>query len=622
MPLPRLVSFDSFELDTETGELWESGSQLHLQEKPFEVLQVLLERAGDVVSRQELRERVWPGQSYLDFDHSINIAISKLRETLGDSADEPRYIETLPRRGYRFIAEVSGQEQEQKQERDRWRPRVRRGWAIGAVAGLFAVGGFLAVPWQSDVSPDRTGSESTTARPIESLAVLPLKNLSGDPGQEYLADGVTEAIISELGGIRAVRVISWQSVVQFKNSSDPLAEIGHLLDVEAVVLGGIRSSDDTVLVDVQLVGIEPERHLWTETYQEPREDLLELQQRVARAIAREIRVAITAQERRRLERPVPVVPAAYDSYLMGLRDWNRFSKEGFESAIEHFEHAVAMDPDFAAAYAGLANSWAMLAWYGYESAHEVFPLAEKAARRALELDPDSARAHNAMAAVIECYLWNFSEAEAHHLRAIELNPSFALAHNWYSYALSQRGAHEEAIESARTAQRLDPMSLAVNGTLGLRLYDARRFDEAIDQLLLTLEMNPHFAPAMLFLAMTYQRVGLYERALDLLHTAVAESGGAPTYEAALGSALAAAGRQSEAEAALRRALAASGEIDPPAFHLATLFAALDDFDRAFEWLETAYELRSPWMSRIAIEPLLDPLRDDPRFADLRRRVGM
>ncbi len=607
------IRFEAFELDPATGELWKEGLKLHLQEKPFQLLAALLEQPGSVVTREELRSKLWPDHTFVDFDHSINVAASKLRETLGDSAENPHFIETLPRRGYRFIAPIAG-------GRSTAAPSAKPvllSWV--APLGLLALFGLVLVVnggW-----PRSQLAGHLDLEPVESLAVLPFENTSEDPDQEYLADGITAAIIAELGKIRALRVISWQSVVQFKGSQAALPEIAYLLDVDAIVLGGVLRSGDKIGVNAQLVAASPERLLWAESYERDFGDLLDIQQEVARTVAREIHVAVTPEERSRLEDAPPVVPEAYDTYLKGLYHWNRFSKSEFLEAVEYFEEAIALDPEYAAAYSALADTWSMLSWYGHVPPHQGFPKAETAAQSALELAPDLPAALNSMAAVLYCYRWQFSAADKEHQRALQLSPSFALARNWYSWSLADQGRHEDALEEIRRAQRLDPLSPVTNAVVGMRLYDARRYGEAVRQLHLTLEINQYFYPALLFLGRTHQQLGSYEEAVEAFRAAVEYSGGAPIYEAALASGYARIGRLQEAEVLLARLLDRSEEEYVPAFQISTVFLALNRSDEAFEWLERAYEERSPWMTRLAIDPLFDPIRDDDRFTEILRRVG-
>ncbi len=590
--------------------MWQGGTRLHLQEKPFQLLLALLERPGEVVTRDELRSRIWSDDTFGDFDHSLNVAVSKLRESLGDSAETPRLIETLPRRGYRLTAQVRG-----VQLTESHRPKVVSWIAVVSLLGLSALVAILLGArneWFAG-SPD--------PEKIRSLAVLPLKNNSEDPGQQYLADGITAAIITELGQIRALRVVSWQSVAQFKGSEASVPEIAYLLDVDAILLGTVFRSGNRIRICTQLLVPEPERHLWAESYEENLGDLLGLQQNVARSVAQRIRVVVTPEVESRLAADVSVQNEALDSFFKGLYNWNQFSESAFHRAIEHFEGAIALDPGYAPAYSALADSWSMLSFYGHVPPHQGFPKAEQAAQRALDLDPGLAAAHNSMAAVLYCYRWNTSAAEKHYRQAIRLNPSLAMAHNWYSWSLADQARHEEALTSIHRAQRLDPLSVVITTAVGVRLYDARRYDEAMSPLLHALEMNRHFSPALLFLGLAYQEVGQYEEAVEAFRGAVTASGGELIYEAALASGHARAGRQREAEAVLSRLLERSEEHYVSAYHVAIVMLALNRIDEAFDWLEQALEDRSPWICRLGIDPLFDPIRSDDRFRELLRRTG-
>ncbi len=605
------IQFASFDLDPMTAEVWHDGVKLHLQEKPFQLLLALLERPGEVVTREELRSRLWSDHAFGDFDHSLNVAVSKLRDSLGDSAVAPRLIETVPRRGYRFHVPVRDE-----QARESRRSRVARWlWAALLLTLSALVVLFVRVRRDRVRTPSAASGEE-----IRSLAVLPLKDNSQVSGQPYMADGITAAIIAELGKIHALRVVSWQSVVQFRDSEATLPEIAYLLDVDAILLGSVLRSDNRIRVSVQLFALRPERQLWAESYEEDLGDLLGLQESVARAAAQEIRVTVTPEEESRLAANGPVHKEGLASYFLGLHHWNRFSGSAFRQAVGHFEEAIALDPTYAPAHSALADSWSMLGYYGHVPPRQAFPQAEKAARRALELDPGLAAAHNSLAIVLYGYRWNFRAADRHHRQAIRLNPSLAMAHGWYSWSLADQARHEEALASILRAQGLDPLSLVINTTVGIRLHDARRHEEAIQTLLHVLEMNQHFSPALLFLGLAYQEVGRYEEAVEALREAVAASAGKPIYEAALASGYAKAGRRQDAEAALARLLVRSGEEYVSAYHIAAVMVALDRIDDAFDWLERALAERSPWMCRLGGDPLFDPIRSDDRLRELLRRL--
>lgn len=562
----RNFSFSHFELDCSTGELRRGGERLHLQEQPFRILKLLLERSRQVVPREEIRQVLWPDRPFVDADHGINVAVSKLREVLGDSAETPRFIETMSRRGYRFINPVM-------------------------VDGK-----------------------------IRSLAVLPFANLSGDPEKQYLADGLTMAVIGRLGAISALRVISWQSVVQFNNTRQPLPEIAQLLDVDALVVGGVMRQNGRMRIEVELVATDPESVIWVESFDVTAAELLAVQRELAQTIARKIQAVVSEEEKTRLKREEDVPVAAYDAYLRGLYRWARFSEPELLGAVEEFEQAIDLAPDFAAASAALADTWLMIGWYGYRAPLEVLPRAEAAARLALELAPRSDAAHTSMGGVLSCYRRKFSDAREHYRRAIQLNPSNSLARNWYSWELAYQGRHEEALEQIRAAQRIDPLSVLISGMVGVRLYQARRYKEAIRQLEFALEMYPEMPPALLFLGQAQQQIGNLDNAIAAFEKATAVSDRAPTYEAALASAFAAAGRRTEAEALLSELVARSESDYVSAYQVAVVLIALERFDESFRLLDRALEEASPLIAMAEIDPQLDPIRSDPRFAKLLRQM--
>lgn len=610
--LSRVLSFPPFELDPSTGELWRDGERVLLQEQPFQLLRLLLERPGQVRDRKELRQTLWPDRPFVDSDHGINVAISKLRETLGDSAEAPRFIETLPRHGYRFVAPVAVNEQKERKARGTkfWRRGVALGFLVLFGAALLLTADRLV----------KKPAPAASSGEIRALAVLPFANLSGDVERQYLADGLTMSIISRLGTIGALRVISWQSVVQFKDSRRQLPEIAYLLDVDALVLGGVMQEGERMRIEVQLVATDPERLVWVESYDLTGAELLTVQREVARTIAAEVKQVVRADEETRLLGDQIVAAPAYDAYLEGLYHWARFSESDLLRAVEHFERSIALAPEFAAAYSALADSWLMMGWYGYRAPLEVFPMAEAAARRALELAPDSAEAHTSMAGVLSCYRRRIEPAIGHHRRAIQLNPSYSRARNWYSWDLAAEGRHEEALQQIRVAQRVDPLSVVIHTVAGVRLYDVGRYAEAVRQLEFVLEMNPEMLPALLFLGQAQRQAGDLDDAIATFDRAVAISNGGPTYEAALVSVLAVSGRRQEAEARLSGLIDRSEREYVSAYQVAAALVALERFDEAFQWLERAFEEGSPMIARAAIDPQLDPGRSDPRFAEILERV--
>jgi TolB-like protein/DNA-binding winged helix-turn-helix (wHTH) protein/Flp pilus assembly protein TadD len=654
------LRFGAFEVDLRAGELRKQGLKVKLQERPLQILALLLENPGEVVTREELRQQLWPADTFVDFDHSVNTAINKLRESLGDSAESPRFIETLPRHGYRFIGHVepvrairtpqaveafhsapaeSGLSLVPEQSPAVPAPVVaehppmavkdgrerRRRLPIVAVGGLAAVVVFGALfalnvaSLRSRLLSSAGAGHGTPLPKIESIAVLPFENLSDDPKQEYFADGMTDELITTLGQISALRVISRQSVMRYKGSKKPLPEIGRELHVDAVLEAAVRRSGDRVRITVQLVRTNPERQVWAQTYQRDLGDVLALQSEVARAIASQIRIRLTPQENVRLAGSRPVNPEAYRLYLQGRYYFFKRTLPAFHKSIQLFQQALEKDPNSALAYAGLSESYAVLPFYGVALPREAFPKARAAALKALELDNTLAEAHAALGNVLFYYDWDWPAAESELKRAIELNPNYAVAHHWYSEYLSAMGRHEQAIAEARRAQEIDPVSPLMVAIECEADFNARRDDEAIKQCRKALDLDPNLGLAHNILGWAYLRKGMYEEAMAQFEEGNRLVGGDPV----LGRArvYAAVGRRGEAVKMLDRfsEQCKRGEVSP--MYLAFLYVALGKKQKALDWLEKAYKGRDPYILRIRVWSALDPIRSDPRFQDLMRRMN-
>jgi len=602
----RIVRFGVFEVDLRGGELRQQGVRIKLQEKPFQVLARLLEHPGEVVTREELRERLWPGDTFVDFDHSLNIAIAKLREALGDSADAPHFVETLPRRGYRFIYPV---------EKPGAPTQTPRYWPRGLwIAALVLVALALGLV-SSNVSGLR---DRLLGRPapgeITSIAVLPLANLSGDTEEDYFSDGMTDALITELGQISALRVISRQSVMQYKGTHKPLPEIARELNVDAVMEGSALHEGERVRITAQLVQAVPERHLWAESYERDLSSVLSLQREVARAIAGEIRVTLTQQEQARLARAHLVNPEAYEAYLKGRYHWNKRTPENIKKGLAFFEQAIAIDPAYAVAYAGVADSLIIdNASYIGLSPEEVLRRATAAATKALELDDTLAEAHTSLAVILSTRYWDWAGAEREYKRAIELSPGYSTAHQWYAEFLSYAGRHDEALAQIGLAREIDPTSLVINAEVGTLRVFASRLDEGIEQLGRTLELDPTFFLAHAALGRAYMRKKLHKEA-------IAEFGKAEA-KALLAHAYAVTGERAEARKILDEVERLWKQGYAPATDMAKVYAGLQETDQAFAWLEKAYEARDPNLIMIDVEPEYDSLRSDPRFRSLLTRMN-
>ena len=641
----RIIRFGVFEVDLNAAELRKGGLRVKLPEQPFQILTVLLEKPGELVTREELRNRLWQSDTFVDFDHGVNNAVMRLREVLGDSSDSPRFIETVPRRGYRFIAHVdespwsaSSSTPQQSESQKLAIPttedpaiapalspssiqqgvkRHRTLIVVGVVAiVLFAV----AVTWRYLTT--QTGTSNV--RQSTSVVVLPLENLSGDQEQDYFADGMTDDLIANLAKIRSLRVISRSTAMAYKHTHKPLSEIARELHVDAVVEGTVLRAGDRVRITAELVQVSTDRHLWAETYESQMGDVLALQNRVSSAIVNEIRVNLSPQDRARLARTPAVAPEAYENYLKGRFYWNRRTDENLHRAIGYFENATKQDTQYALAYAGLSDCYAVIgaAIFGTMPAGEAAPKARQAAQRALEIDPTLAEAETSLATVKFNYDWDWAGAEQGYQHAIQLNPNYATAYQRYSLLLTAMGRFPESFSQINKARELDPLSFSINFSLGWRLYLARQYDRAIVQLRNTLEMDPSYELPHLILGQAYEEKGAFDLALPELRKAVELSHGTPLMLSALAHADARAGQRTEAQQLLTQLEAASKQQYVSPYYLAIVYVGLGEKEKALSSLETALTDRSNGLIFMAVEPELDPIRSDPRFIALQRKLSL
>jgi len=628
----RSVRFGSFELDLRAGELREQGVKIKLQEQPFQILAVLLENPGQVVTREELRSRLWPSDTFVDFDHSLNKAINKLREALGDSAENPRFVETLPRRGYRFIGQLSNRavslpaqsfEEAAEKSPPTATPKKRQHLVLGLTATACAAAIALLLGVNVAGLRDRVTGRAHGPT-IQSLAVLPLANLSNDPSQEYFADGMTDALITELSQIASIKVISRTSVMPYRGTDKPLSQIARELGVDGIVEGTVQRSGDQMRITAQLIYAPGDRHVWAKSYERGSQNVLALEQDVAQAIAEEIRATLTPREKARLARIRPISFSSLQAYLQGRYHWEQadgmaYQKDLFLSQLkelatarEFFEQAIREDPGYAQAYVGLAKTWRdrPVAENGPEKADALL-------RKALVLDPDLAEAHETLATLDVLRQWRWSEAEREYRRAIELNPNYAEAHARFAEYLDMMLRFDEGMKEFVRTQELDPgHSFQPNP-----FYRRRQYDRAIQ-----LDQNEVKRHAFGFwshvdLAFDYDGAGRHDEAAqqweevmrmlgytdiaDAMHRGLARSG----YKGAI------------------RALTAGLEAEdargasPPAFFPAIMYGLLGEKDRAFAWLERGYRERDAAYSALNVDPCWDPLRSDPRFRDLLRRMN-
>ena len=640
MPEDHQVSgrlcFGLFELDLRAGELRKHGLRIRLQEQPFQVLVMLLEHHGEVVTREELQKRLWPADTFVDFDHGLNKAISKIREALGDSAESPRFVETVARRGYRFLAEVRAADTApgtspepatrapaSAEARDRsnlaGEPAMPKPVArpVARMVSLFVVLLVIAC-----LAVWKLYSWKRSSPVIRSLAVLPLESLSNDASQDYFADGMTDELISDLGQISALRVISRTSVMAYKRTNKPLPQIARELNVDAVVEGTVLHSGDQVRITAQLIEASSDKHLWSQSYEGELRDTLALQNQVARAVADQIRINLNAQERTALKSVRVVNPQAYESYLKGRYFWNKRTADALRVALAYFNQAIDEDPKYAEPYSGLADTYALLGdWqYAAMTPKEALPKAKAAAIKALELDSTLGEAHNSLAFCLDGFDWDFDSAGKEFRRAIELNPGYATAHHWYAWHLSLVGQNEEAIVEMKKAEGLDPLSIIINADLAELLVLAHYYDESIRQSRKTIEMDPAFALAHNQLGQAYLQKQMPHEAITELQKAVQLSAGSPTCIANLARAYAASGKKSEAVKLLSDLKKRSNASYSHASEIAVVYAALDDKAQAMNWIEKGYQER--FNPGVLLRPGFDPLRSDPRFQDLLRRIGL
>jgi len=607
---PRLVRFATFEVDLQAGELRKAGVKLKLTGQPFQVLVILLERPGEVVTREELQKRLWP-DTFVDVDHNLNTAINKIREVLSDSAENPRFVETLPRKGYRFIEAVNGASQTAGEEK----PTI---WSRTVAIRFFVLAAILIIGLPvALVSLNVHGwRDRLFVRPprIQALAVLPFENLSNAPEQEYFSDGMTEALIRALGQIGGPRIISRRSIMKFKGSKKSLPEIARELSVDAIVDGTVTRSGDRVLVTVHLAQAFPERQLWASEYDRGIRDVLKLQSEIARTVADEIKPRLTPEQQDALANRIPVDPEAHLEYLQGLYFANKETELDLQTAIGHFEKAVARNPTYAAAHAELAMTYF---WLGHAelngpSVKETGPPARAAVTRALQLDPSLSRAHLALG-LLMTNEWNWPEAERQYRLALTRNPNCAECHHQYGVLLQAFGRNEEAVTQIKYAIELDPLDDGNRLQLATIAFTSRQYDLAISRF-----EALHIGSWSAF-AWSYAQKGMYAEAIAKAKACESNSASAQCL-AILAYVYAVAGKKDEAKATLARMTEMTHHhyVYPTRFAIAYLGL---DKDQALTWLERAYDEKDPALFWLKVAPIYDPLRSEPRFQALMRKLN-
>jgi TolB-like protein/DNA-binding winged helix-turn-helix (wHTH) protein/Tfp pilus assembly protein PilF len=666
--LPQSIRFgEDFELDLRPRRLRRGSHVQKLERIPLEILILLLEHRGEIVGRDEIVARVWGNDVFLDTDNSIRGAIRKIRHALKDDPETPRFIQTVTGRGYRFIAPINSPEEEHTAESpkseasviptgtqafvsepDSWPQagslglmdegeeqqagqlpgtetaggQVHRGartWFFVGLASL-AVVSILALlafwGWRGSRVPAVVQRKTV-------LAVLPFDNLSRDPDQEFFSDGLTEEMIAQVGKLNRdqLKVVARSSVAKYKGSTLTASEIGKELNADYLVQGRVRLLPDRVRITVELIQARDQTDVWTESYDRELKDVLAVQDSVVRSIASEIHLALTEEQQARLAAPRQVSPEAYEAYLKGRYYWNKRTGESMRKAEQYFEQAIDNDPTYAAAYSGLADCNSGLAWHGFKSPAEALPKAYAAARKALEIDPESAEAHASLGLAMS-HRWDWTGAEVEFRRALQLDPQYANAHHWYADYLSIRSRHGEALEEAKHALELDPLNLMISTWVGLRYYMARDYSRAIDQNRNSVELDPNFAAAHLLLGEDYLGAGLRSEAINELKKAANLSGDSPLYTAQVAVALAVEGRSGDALRIAHELEAISRKRYVSPYGLAQIYAASNKNEDTFKWLQAAYEDHAVWMGYLAVDPIFDRYRSDERFKDLLRRIGL
>jgi TolB-like protein/DNA-binding winged helix-turn-helix (wHTH) protein len=621
---PPRVAFDRFELDLRSGELRKDGRKIRLQPQPFQFLALLIEKAGEVVAHDEVCRALWQTETFVDFDHSMAAAMNKIREALGDSAEHPQFVETLSRRGYRFIGHirrglpaVAAPPRSQGVPRlstwlARW-PRIVGGISITVFALLVTLG------WKMIRDGDVTLGSGTH---IRSLAVLPLANLSGQPDQDYFADGITEELTTDLGKISALRVISRTSTLQYKGSKKPLPEIARELNVDAIVEGTVARSGSHVHITANLIQASPERHLWAESYEGEVADALTVQGEIAQAVGRKIGLNITEKERELLTVRRPVNTEAQDLYMEGRFAWNfAENAEASQKAVNYFQQAVDRDPSFAKAYAALASVYAVWIPGMAQGPRDRMPRAREFAMKALALDNTISESHSTLGMIHLFYDWNWFAAEEEYKQAIALNPSFFWVHSWHARGLVARGQAEQAVAEAQRVIGLSPSPLNWDYPIWVFVL-ARREDLARERSEQLLRVAPQWTWAHFSAAQVYELNGNSEKAVQEFLKADELFGTEPRKIVQLKQAFAKYGSQGYWRQTVQnyKQTAKSSYVEPVL--VAEACARIGDKECAFEWLEKGLNERDDLMINLNVDPPLESLHSDPRFQELVRRAGI
>ncbi|MGH9516386.1 MAG: winged helix-turn-helix domain-containing protein [Terriglobales bacterium] len=633
----HLFHFGEFTLDPSRYLLQRNERRLRLEKIPMELLLLLVQRGGQLVARQEIAEHLWGKDVFLDVDHSINVAIRKIRVVLRDDPEKPRFVETVVGKGYRFAAPVISNgdfNHEQPIAQPQVLSAASHATPATALPGAnkifparlkLLLGGMAVLTLFSAAWLLNRYIVKEARRPsIKSIAVLPLKNLSGDPSQEFLADGMTEALIGRLAQVHNLRVISRTSAMHFKDSRLSAPEIANILGVDAIVEGSVIREGNQVGVRAQLIRAATDEHIWANQYQREYGSVLTIEDDLARSITEEIEISLTPKERVLLTNSHPVDSETYENYLKGRYYFNQRTEDAMRKSIGFFQQAINADPKYALAYSGLADAYAMLGFRGGVPSKEALSSAKRAAMTAIQLDDNLPEPHASLAFIAETYEWDWATAEREYKRALDLNPGDARARNWYAGYLMYIGRFDEGIAEAMRARELDPLSLPISNALAGRLLVAGRQEKALDQVQKTLELDPNFAPAHQTLGWIYLNQGRRGEAVREFRKAVELSGNNDSeLELDLGFAYATDGRRLEANEILDKLKHLHEQGLVPAGSVGILYGALGQLDDAFEWLNRAYDERDPELTYLNVPGRrFAPLRHDARFQELVRRIGL
>ena len=614
--IPAMIRFGVFTFDPQTGDLWRDGRATRLQEQTRLVLRVLTDRPAEVVTRDELRRMLWADDTFVDFDTGLNVVITKIRQALDDSAAAPRFIETLPKRGYRFVAPIAlvpGLSAGASPP-----PTTRRSWpGLGGI-GLLAAAAVVALLWRQG------GFRGPTSVPeVRSVAVLPFENLSGDETQTYLVDGLADALTTDLASIGSLRVVSRQSTKDYRGTSKSIAQIARELNVDALVGGSVARSGDRLRLNLQLIDAAADRHLWARSFEQDRRDMLRLQRDAAQELVRAMRLTVTPEERARLDARQIVNPDVYDAYLRGRYQLAGLAETEAQTsrALAEFERAVAIDASFARGYVGIATAQQLRATvFQGQPPSQLRAPAVAAARRALVLDASMGEAHGILAR-LQLSEFDWPGAAESFRRALDLSPSDPGTLIWYGYQLVLQGRLDAAVETARRAEAINPLDLNTRVRVAFIHALARQPIQAVRGYRDVLSLDPDRAIAKWFLSATLGDMSRHDEAFALLDAAMVRHGRSPQFLSQYVGVAGRAGRPADARRALNELVAISRrEYVTPAL-LAMVYTGVGDRDRAFEWFDRAYEERSNVMLYFRVLPILDLLKTDPRYPGLAARIA-